>query len=252
MLNIVVPMAGRGKRFSDAGYKLPKPLIPIHGEPMIRLVIENLRPKCDHRFIFLLLEEHAGEFGIDDRIRKWTPNAQIIYVSGVTEGAACTVLLARDLIDNDAHLMIANCDQYIDVDIDRYLNSIGQADGLIMTMKADDNKWSFVRFDDNGKVVEVIEKVVVSDEATVGIYNFRSGHQFVKAADKMIEKELRVGNEFYVAPVYNQMIAHGATIKCFNVGTVNGGMYGIGVPADLENFISLPISKQAVAEFSST
>ena len=157
MLYIGIPMAGRGQRFVDAGYELPKPLIAIHGHPMIRVVIANLTPSCPHKFHFLLLREHAERYGLADRLREWAPGCEIIFVDEVTQGAACTVLLARKFIDTSDPLMIANCDQYIDASMDAYLASMGEADGLIMTMSADDPKWSFVRFDDNGRVVEVVE-----------------------------------------------------------------------------------------------
>ncbi|MCU0956689.1 MAG: glycosyltransferase family 2 protein [Hydrogenophaga sp.] len=247
MLNIALPMAGRGQRFADAGYDLPKPLIPIHGHPMIEVVIENLRPSIPHRFIFLVLREHAQTYGIDDKLRQWAPGCEIVFVDQVTQGAACTVLLARDLIDNDDPLMIANCDQYIDTDIDAYLAAMGEADGLIMTMWADDPKWSFVGRDATGRVVEVVEKKVVSNEATVGIYNFRRGSDFVRAVDAMVAADLRVNGEFYVAPAYDQLIAKGAQIECFDIGRLGAGMHGIGVPADLTAFLASPISRKSVA-----
>lgn len=247
MLNIVIPMAGRGSRFADVGYQLPKPLIPVHDHPMIRVVIANLTPSCAHRFHFLILREHAEKYGLDDLLRQWAPDCTITFVDAVTEGAACTVLLARAHVDNDDPLMIANCDQYIDADIDEYLAAMGDADGLIMTMWADDAKWSFVRRDENGRVVEVVEKVVVSDEATVGIYNFRRGADFVAAAESMIAADFRVNGEFYVAPAYDQMIANGAEIRCHSIGRVGAGMHGIGVPQDLDEFLQSPVSRSAVA-----
>lgn len=245
MLNIVVPMAGRGQRFADAGYTLPKPLIPVHGQPMIKVVIANLTPKVPHRFTFLLQREHAERHGVADRLKEWSPGCETIFVDGITEGAACTVLLARERIDAEDPLMIANCDQYIDTDIDTYLEAMGSADGLIMTMWADDPKWSFARLDPDGRVTEVVEKVVVSTDATVGIYNFRRGADFVRGADEMIAADLRVNGEFYVAPVYNQLIRRGAEIRCHSIGRVGAGMYGIGTPADLEEFCGLEISKVA-------
>lgn len=247
MLNIVMPMAGRGKRFADAGYSTPKPLIPIHGRPMTEVVIDNLRPSRPHRFIFLILRDHAREFQFDRHLLSWAPGSEIRYVEQVTEGAACTVLLARDLIDNDDELMIANCDQWVDIRIDDYLAKMDQtgADGLIMTMWADDPKWSFVRFDAAGRVVEVIEKKVVSNEATVGIYNFRKGSDFVRAADAMIAKNLRVNNEFYVAPAYNELLAEGCRLSVYNVGREHAGMYGLGIPDDLTRFLANPVSQKA-------
>jgi dTDP-glucose pyrophosphorylase len=251
MLNIVVPMAGRGSRFADAGYTLPKPLIPIHGHPMIRVVIDNLTPSGDHLFHFLILREHAERYQLDAHLQAWAPGCRIIFVDSVTEGAACTVLLAREFIENDHPLMIANCDQYIDADIDAYLQSMNDADGLIMTMWADDPKWSFVRRDAQGRVVEVVEKQVVSNEATVGIYNFRRGADFVQAAEAMIAAGLRVNNEFYVAPTYDQLIHRGARIECHSIGRLDAGMHGIGVPADLNAFCESPVSRRAVARLES-
>lgn len=250
MLNIVVPMAGRGSRFAKEGYTLPKPLIPLRGFPMIQVVIENLRPSIPHCFHFLILRDHDETYDLAAKLRVWAPDCAIIYVDAVTEGAACTVLLARDAIDSDAPLMIANCDQYIDASIDNYLADMDGADGLIMTMWADDDKWSFVRRDDTGRVVEVIEKVVVSNEATVGIYNFARGADFVRGADAMIAADERVNGEFYVAPVYNALANESATIRCHSIGKVGDGMHGIGVPDDLTSFIASEISRKAVANLS--
>lgn len=239
-----MPMAGRGKRFADAGYENPKPLIPIHGRPMTEVVIDNLRPTRPHRFIFLILRDHAREFEFDRHLLRWAPGSEVVFVEQVTEGAACTVLLARDLIDTADPLMIANCDQWVDADINEYL-AVGDdsdVDGVIMTMWSDDPKWSFVRFDAAGRVCEVVEKKVVSNEATVGIYNYRHGRDFVRAANAMIASNLRVNNEFYVAPTYNELIAEGQNLKVFNVGREDAGMYGLGIPADLQRFLANRVS----------
>lgn len=247
MLNIVMPMAGRGKRFADAGYSQPKPLIPVHGRPMTEVVIANLRPARPHRFVFLILREHAREFGFDAHLKAWAPGCEVRYVESVTEGAACTVLLARDRIDAADPLMIANCDQWVDADIEAYL-AAGDGpgvDGLIMTMWADDPKWSFVRLDAAGRACEVAEKRVVSNEATVGVYNFRRGSDFVRAADAMIAKDLRVNGEFYVAPAYNELLAAGYRVGVYNVGREDAGMHGLGTPADLERFLAGDVSRRA-------
>ncbi len=245
MLNIVVPMAGHGSRFSRAGYKIPKPLIPIRGKPMIHVVIENLTPSMPHRFIFVCQQEHLDGYELGQLLRDIAPGCEIIPVSQVTEGAACTVLLTKQLIDNDVHLMIANCDQYVDVRIDDYLAELNrrELDGLIMTMTANDPKWSYVLLNDENNIQGVVEKAVVSNEATVGIYNYREGWMFVAAAEAMIRKNLRVNNEFYVAPAYNQMIDAGNRIGFFNIGSVEKGMYGLGTPEDLECFLDTPIAK---------
>lgn len=248
MLNIVVPMAGEGRRFLEAGFTLPKPLIPVDGNPIIKYVINNLRPRAPHRFIFLCRAGHISAHGLDKVLRELAPGCEIIPVGGLTAGAACTVLLAKDLINNDEPLMLANSDQLADADIDAYLGAMGDADGLIMTMRANDPKWSFVRLDGRGRAVEVVEKQVVSNEATVGVYNFRRGRDFVDAAESMIKKDLRVNGEFYVAPVYNEMLAKGLRIALFNVGGEFDGMYGLGIPADVERFSKLKIAGRFLAK----
>lgn len=239
MLNIVIPMAGRGSRFASAGYRIPKPFIPLGDKPMIRWVIENLAPDRPHRFIFLCLREHLDRYPeFFDRLPQLAPGAVVVPVAGVTEGAACTVLLARDYIDSDAPLMIANSDQYVDFDVNRYLAALDQpaVDGIIMTFRADDPKWSYVRLDADDNVTEVVEKQVVSNEATVGIYNFARGADFVRAADRMIEADLRANGEFYVAPVYNALIAEGSTIRTVFIGEEMQQMFGLGTPEDFERF----------------
>ena len=254
MLNIVIPMAGAGSRFAREGYVDPKPLIPVEGVPMIRLVIENLRPKVAHRFIFICQQSHLEAYKLAPKLAMWaqaTPNAAdavVIGINGVTEGAACTVLHAREHINSDQPLMIANSDQWVDCDINAYLAKMDQEglDGLIMTMKADDPKWSFVGLNDRGHVTRVVEKQVISDEATVGIYNYHRGSDFVKAAEAMIAANERVNNEFYVAPAYDRMIANGAKVGIYNVGSEADGMYGLGIPSDLKLFTSLPVHRKAL------
>lgn len=239
MLNIVIPMAGRGSRFSDAGYTDPKPLIPVGGQPMIKRVIDNLTPSRPHRFIFICQREHVGAYGLRERLALWAPGSQIVELDGITEGAACTVLAARDKI-SDGPLMIANSDQYVDIDINDYLAVMdNELDGLIMTMTANDPKWSFAALDEFNNVVRVVEKEVISNEATVGIYNFSDGRDFLNAADRMIRDGKRVNGEYYVAPTYNELIAEGAKVRTFNIGSEGKGMYGLGTPADLKLFCDL-------------
>jgi dTDP-glucose pyrophosphorylase len=206
---------------------------------MIQWVIDNIRPTRAHQFIFICLEEHLYRYPeVPAKLLELCPGAQIIRVKEVTEGAACTVLLAREYIDNDSPLMIANSDQIVDLPIDDYLatGDQGGVSGLIMTFWADDPKWSFCRMRDDGSVSEVVEKEVISNEATVGIYNFARGCDFVKAANRMIQRDLRVNGEFYVAPCYNQLIEEGAKVVVARTGKEREGMYGLGIPKDLEFF----------------
>jgi hypothetical protein len=144
--------------------------------------------------------------------------------------------------------MIANSDQYIDVDINKYLEIIDDdnSDGLIMTMKANDAKWSYIGFDKNNKIDRVVEKEVISDEATVGVYNFKHGKDFVSAANHMILNNQRVNNEFYVAPTYNRLIELNKKIAYFNIGKESDGMYGLGIPEDLIFFNNHNISNKVI------
>jgi dTDP-glucose pyrophosphorylase len=243
MLNIVIPMAGAGSRFAKAGFMDPKPLIPVFGKPMIQLVIDNLTPACEHQFIFICQRAHVKEYGLREKLTQFSPGSQLIEIDGLTEGAACTVLKAAHLINSNEPLMIANSDQYIDTNINQYLaiESGENLDGLIMTMKASHPKWSFAATDDAGFVTLVAEKDPISDNATVGIYNFARGVDYVLAANQMIDKDLRVNGEFYVAPVYNEMIGWGAKIGIANIGDDQGnGMFGIGTPEDLQLFVDNP------------
>jgi dTDP-glucose pyrophosphorylase len=232
-------MAGHGSRFAKAGYTMPKPLIPMGSQSMIEVVIDNLRPSQPHQFTFICQRAHVTAHGLDRHLEQIAPGCHIVPIDGVTEGAACTVLLARQYIDNAAPLMIANCDQYVDMSIDDYLAAMAERglDGLIMTMTANDPKWSFVRLDDTDRITEVVEKQVISNEATVGIYNFARGSDFVAAADAMIARGERVNGEFYVAPVYNAMIRDGAQLGYYNIGADRAGMYGLGIPDDLDYFM---------------
>ncbi|HBJ2621741.1 glycosyl transferase family 2 [Clostridium botulinum] len=244
MINIVIPMAGRGSRFANAGYELPKPLIDVHGRHMIEYVVKNVRPNMEHRFIFICLQEHLEKYDLENKLNDIAPGCVIVPVDHVTEGATCTVLLAEKYVDNKDAMMIANSDQFVDIDINEYLASIKEYDGLIMTMTADDPKWSFIKYDKDNFVTLLREKEVISNEATVGIYNYKHGSDFVKYAKQMIEKDIRVNNEYYVAPVYNEMIEDDKKIVYYNIGSEDNGMYGLGIPDDLNKFLKNPISKK--------
>lgn len=237
-MKIVIPMAGRGSRFADAGYELPKPLIDVNGMPMIKRVINNLKPKIDHEFIFICQKDHLLKYNLGNIINSANIDFRIVEIETITNGAACTVLLAKEYIDNEDMLMIANCDQFVDININDYILESKKYDGFIMTMKAQENKWSYIKYDDQKRIIGVVEKKVVSEDATVGIYNFSKGKLFVKSAEKMIQENDRVNNEFYVAPCYTYLAK-----EKFRIGTydISGKMHGIGTPDDLKNFLKKEI-----------
>lgn len=232
-LNVVIPMAGEGSRFKTAGYKQPKPLIDIYGSPMIKWVYDSIN--IDANFIFIVRKDQYEQYNLESILKLIAPGCTIIQVSDLTEGAACTVLLSRELIDSDKHLLIVNSDQYPvwsnSDDIFRMIYS--GVDGNIPVFNSDHPKWSFVRCDKDGYIIEVKEKEVISNDATVGIYHWARGSDFVKYADRMISKNIRVNNEFYVAPVYTQAIQDGLKFKPIKVQE----MWGLGTPPDLQYFL---------------
>ena len=239
MINIVIPMAGAGSRFALAGYKKPKPLIDVMGKLMIQWVIENLTTSLDHKFIFICQKEHIEKYSLNKSLMELKPGSQVIEIDGLTQGAAETVLSASDLIDNEVALVIANSDQYIDYKVDNFFDDLIQkkSDGSILTMTSSDAKWSYIKCDNNLRVTEVREKEVISNEATVGIYGFAKGSDFVKGARDMINANLRVNGEFYVAPVYNELIRGGSNISFANIGSDKEQMNGLGTPEDLLLFV---------------
>jgi NDP-sugar pyrophosphorylase family protein len=234
-MKILIPMAGEGSRFVKEGYTFPKPLIDVRGKPMIQSVVENLDFDCE--YIFLVRKKHVEQYsGLIDTLDRIT-NGRFNYVEvdGLTEGAACTALLAEKYIDNDEGLLIANSDQHIEYEIENFisLKSLTNVDAIVYTFNAVHPKWSFVKTNSRGFVTEVAEKRPISNIATCGIYWYRRGSDFVKYAKQMIEKDIRVNNEFYIAPVYNELIQDGKTLVPFYVHK----MWGIGTPEDLRYFL---------------
>tara|TARA_Y100000592_G_scaffold78259_1_gene123006 strand:- start:2029 stop:3432 length:1404 start_codon:yes stop_codon:yes gene_type:complete len=234
-MKVLIPMAGAGSRFEKAGYTFPKPLIEINGKPMIQVVVENINVEAQH--IFIVQKSHYEKYNLKYLLNLISPDCEILQVEGVTEGAACTTLLAKEFIDNDQPLLTANSDQYVDWDSNEFLYSM-QADGVdggILTFDSVHPKWSFAKTDDDGYVTEVAEKRPISKRATVGIYYWNKGSDYVKYAETMIEKNDRVNNEFYVCPVFNHAINDGKKIKTFDID--KGSMWGLGTPEDLKTFL---------------
>lgn len=232
-LNVLIPMAGAGSRFEAAGYTFPKPLIEVRKKPMIQVVIENLN--IDANYIYVVQKSHREKYNLDTLLNLLTPGCKIVEVDGITEGAACTALLAKEHIDNDNPLFFANSDQFVEWDSNEFMYKMQEtnADGGIVTFNATHPKWSFAKIDKQGLVTEVAEKNPISDIATVGYYYWRQGSDFVKYAEQMISKNVRVNNEFYVCPVFNQAIKAGLQIRTFNTD----GMWGLGTPEDLNYFL---------------
>lgn len=230
MTNILIPMAGLGNRFIEKGYSLPKPLIKIFGKPMIQHVVESLN--IEGHYIFLVQKEHHVKYHLDDLLNDIAPGCTIIEVDGLTEGAASTSLLAKDLIDNDTPLIIANSDQIVKWQplAFQWLNRA--VDGAVAVFESSDPKWSYAETF-GILVTKVAEKEVISNQANVGIYGWSRGSDYVKYAEQMIAKDVRTNGEFYIAPVYNEAIYDGKKIVTFPVEA----MHGVGTPEDMNEYI---------------
>ena len=232
-LNVLIPMAGAGSRFQQAGYTFPKPLIDVKGKPMIQTVVENLNVEAN--FIFVVQKEHREKYNLDALLNLITPNCKVVEVNSLTEGAACTTLLAKEHINNDAPLLMANSDQFAEWDSNEFMYKMVEqnVDAGILSFKSTHPKWSFAKVNEFGYVTEVAEKKPISDIATVGIYYWAKGSDYVKYAEQMISKNIRVNNEFYVCPVFNEAIKENKKIKTFNIEK----MWGLGTPEDLNHYL---------------
>ena len=233
-MNVLIPMAGAGSRFEQAGYTFPKPLIEVNGKPMIQVVVENLNVEAN--YIFLVRKEHYEKYNLKYLLNLIAPDCTIVQVDGLTEGAACTTLLAKEFINNDEPLLMANSDQFVEWNSNEclYAFSADTIDAGILTFESTHPKWSYAKLGEDGFVTEVAEKKVISNNATVGIYYWNKGSDYVKYAEQMIEKDIRVNNEFYVCPVFNEAIQDGKKVRVKNVDK----MWGIGTPEDLNYFLS--------------
>jgi dTDP-glucose pyrophosphorylase len=238
MINIVIPMAGAGSRFAEAGYEKPKPFIDVAGKPMIVRVLENLAyPNA--RYILIARKDHLQQ---EKELVVWIErnyNAKFVTVDSLTEGTACTVLYARSLIRSQAPVVIANSDQIINIKFEDFINDAinRKIDGSILTfIDAERNpKWSFAQLNADGLVTEVQEKKPISSYATVGIYLFSNGEDFIESVVQMIIENDRVNGEFYTCPTYNYLIRQGRKVGIYNIESSQ--MNGIGTPRDLDLYL---------------
>ena len=232
-MNVLIPMAGAGSRFEKAGYTFPKPLIDVRGKPMIQWVVDNLNVEA--KYIFIVQRSHFEKYNLKETLSNFCPNNEIVQIDGITEGAACTTLMAKQYIDKDEPLIIANSDQFVEWDSDEFIYSCSASDldANILTFNSTHPKWSYAKLNNLGFVTEVAEKKPISDLATVGIYYWRKGSDYVKYAEQMIDKNIRVNNEFYVCPVFNEAIQDNKKVRTYNIDK----MWGLGTPEDLEHFL---------------
>tara|TARA_Y100000817_G_scaffold213528_1_gene167824 strand:- start:4503 stop:5654 length:1152 start_codon:yes stop_codon:yes gene_type:complete len=231
--NLLLPIAGKAQRFLDEGYTMPKPLIMSKDKHIIDWSMDSFDTN-DCNVIFAVRLEHINNFSIDDILRrKFGEDIKIVVVDRVTDGSVSTCLLAKDLIDNELPLIIYTPDVYFEdtfnpTEIDAAL------DGFLLTFKANSPAHSYVELDDSGLATRTAEKEVISENAAVGVYYYRTGSMFVKYAEEMIEKNIRTKNEFYICPMYNLLIRDGLKVGISQVKK----MHVLGTPAELEFFVN--------------
>lgn len=232
-MNVLIPMAGRGSRFADVGYTFPKPLIEVNGKPMIQVVLENLNIEANYTFV--VRKEHYEKYSLQYLLTLIAPGCNIIQVDEMTEGSACTTLLAKEFINNDDPLLLANSDQFMEWNSNECLYAFNAdgIDGGILTFKATHPKWSYAKVGSDGFVAEVAEKKPISQDATVGVYFWKKGSDYVKYAEQMIDKDIRTNGEFYICPVFNEAINDGKKVRIKEIER----MWGIGTPEDLNYFL---------------
>lgn len=235
--NIVIPMAGRGSRFADVGVATPKPMIDVLGRPMYAWSTDSMPLAVAKRVIFICLAEHLSACGLEADIHERYGHLDpvVVPLDHVTDGQACTVLLAERWIDNDDHLVVYNSDTWCRTPLGRSLSTLpAKVDGLLGVFRAPGDRWSFARTDADGRVVETAEKRRISDLACTGLYHFTRGRDFVRHARQMIADDDRTKGEFYVAPVYNRIIQDGGWIGI----DLADEAAALGTPEDLAAFLA--------------
>lgn len=239
-LNLVIPAAGMGSRFRAIGVDTPKPLIPILGIPMIGWVIANfnLQPQDE---IWIISRKNDG---ISTILKNLLPNLtneiHFIEIDELTDGAATTLEFALNQIPDNQAVLCANSDQFVTADLSPFMKMVraNNSNGQILTMSASGNKWSYVKRNSNGDIVDVVEKVQVSDEATVGVYGWCTAQNATESITLMKKADFKVNGEFYIAPSYTFLINQGGEVVTYNVGNVEEDVHGLGTPEDLEKFLS--------------
>jgi len=221
MINILFPLAGKSTFFDLPQYRFPKPLIEIAGKPMIQLAVDNFDTIEDEKyFIFVIDKGDCAKYHLDDVLRLLSDShIEIIELDGQTRGATCSALMAIDHINNDTPLIISNADQIFDDDLNKVIRHFrkGDADAGVICFESVHPRWSYVRLDENGFVVETAEKRPLSKHAIAGFYYFKKGKDFVEAAMHSIYKDARVDDKFYTAPVLNELVLDNKKILIFQV-----------------------------------
>ena len=233
-MQIIIGMAGAGRRFANSGYTIPKPLCRVGNTTMIQKAVDSLG--IEGKYIFVVLHEHLLEYKwLEGHLASLAKYVTIVKLDEITDGAACTLLRAKQYIDNDEPLISINSDQVLHWNSSEFITKCKQEPEVswIMTYPHSDLKHSFVKVDDDGVVVQTAEKVAISDMASVGLYHWSKGSLFVESAEQMIANNDKHNNEFYLAPVYNYTLKTNI-VKPYQVDASN--FSPVGTPSDLAVF----------------
>lgn len=230
-MDVLVPIAAEDPEFDAHGYDVPKPLIDVRGQPMIKWAMSSVEWVDPSSYIFPVLESHIAQYAIDDRLRElFGPRIEIVPIDGMTDGAARTALRAKQHL-SDEELVVLFGDQYIRGPVQSTIQHT-DSDGLIAVFNASDPRWSYAKTNEKGVVTKVAEKKVISSNATVGLYYFNSGTDFVEGTEQMIRKNVRTNGLFYVSPVYNELVEMNKRIEVFTVDK----MWSLGTPTEVRSF----------------
>jgi dTDP-glucose pyrophosphorylase len=238
-VNVLVLMAGSDTRFAEAGYTFPKNLVEVDSLSLAEHVVKNtasLRGLGKVRFLFAVRREENDRHHTGAMLQLLVPDAVLLSVPALTAGAACTALLAVEHVDNDDPLLIANGDVIVDADLAAVVSEFQRRDldGGIIVFRSAHPRWSHVRCNAEGFVVEAAEKRPISDLATVGLYYFRRGRDFVRAAKESIRKDAHVNNAFFVCPCYNELVLDQKKIGIHEIPTV--AYHSLATPEGLQAY----------------
>ena len=221
MINILIPLGGKSDFFNTIEYPFPKPLVEINGKSMIEMVIENLNSiKKDIRFIFIVKSDDCQKYHLDNVLDLLTDSkCVIIKLGGETKGAVCSALMAIEQINNQDKLIISNGDQIINHDLNEIFDGFEDEniDAGVVCFTSVHPKWSYVRLDENNKIVETAEKRPLSKNAIAGFYYFKHGCDFVQSAMKSIENDANVDGLYYIAPTFNEMVLENKNLEMFQI-----------------------------------
>lgn len=245
-LHVLIPAAGKGSRFADVGFNLPKPLIPVWDIPMLIWVITNFPLAAGDQIRVLCQVEHGIPSALKDYVCKLNNKVEFLEIDYWTEGPAHSLELLLDGVDESSPIICANSDQFIFAGLSEYVDAVrtGESQGQILTMKASSNAWSYIGRDSGGKVNRVVEKEEISSEATVGVYGWDSVSTLRAALEWQRKNGLTVHNEYYVAPSYQYLIENNLEISTHSVGLHGIGVHGLGIPSDLKHFLTLEKAKE--------